>query len=104
MMSDGKRFEYYRNSQMILDDLTGYTYNGNKKVCNLLNQISDKSDSIAEELFDRELEYEKLLDDYHKIQVNYEICRKKVKAYQEVLEKHHIISTDRLDQVLEELL
>ena len=43
-----KRFIYNRTSQMITDDLTGFTYHRNKKVCDLLNQESDRADRNAE--------------------------------------------------------
>lgn len=33
---------------MITDNLTGYTYSGNKKVCDLLNQESDRADKYVE--------------------------------------------------------
>lgn len=33
---------------MITDELTGFTYHGNKKVCDLLNQESDRADRNAE--------------------------------------------------------
>ena len=47
-----KRFKYYSTSQMIVDDLTGYSYYGNDKICKLLNQESDRADKIAEKYFD----------------------------------------------------
>lgn len=47
-----KRFEYNRTSQRITDNLTGKSYEGNKKICDLLNQISAKSDCIAEKYYD----------------------------------------------------
>ena len=49
---NNKRFIYNSTSQRILDDLTGKTYEGNKKICDLLNQISEKSDKIAEKYYD----------------------------------------------------
>ena len=55
-----KRFIYNRTSQMITDDLTGFTYHGNKKVCELLNQESDRADRNAELLY----AYEKLMRKY----------------------------------------
>lgn len=46
-----KRFKYNSTSQMITDSLTGFTYSGNKKVCDLLNQESDRADRNAELLY-----------------------------------------------------
>ena len=46
-----KRFIYNRTSQMITDSVTGYTYNGNKQVCDLLNQESDRANRNAELLY-----------------------------------------------------
>ena len=43
-----KKYTYNRTSQMITDNLTGFTYHGNKKVCDLLNQESDRADRNAE--------------------------------------------------------
>lgn len=47
-----KRFVYNRTSQMITDHLTGYTYHGNMKVCDLLNSVNDKADKNAELYFE----------------------------------------------------
>ena len=44
-----KRFKYCRTSQIIKDDLTGYTYYGNKEICDLLNQINNRADKNAEQ-------------------------------------------------------
>ena len=35
------RFTYYPNSQMIKDTITGHTYEGNRKICRLLNDLND---------------------------------------------------------------
>ena len=67
-----KRFVYYRNSQMIIDELTGKHYSGNKQVCELLNRINERAD-MNEEAF-------------------YEWFR--------VLEKYNIDSPEKLDRVL----
>lgn len=45
-----KRFKYCGTSQIIKDNLTGYTYYGNKKICDLLNQINDRADRNAEKI------------------------------------------------------
>ena len=52
LYKEQKRFIYNRTSQRITDNLTGKTYEGNRKICDLLNQISDKSDRIAEKYYD----------------------------------------------------
>ena len=67
-----KRFEYYRNSQMIIDGMTGKHYHGNKKVCDLLNKESDRADRNVE-MFD---------------------------PWLEVLRKYRIESPQKLDQIL----
>ena len=69
---DSERFTYYSTSQMIVDNLTGYTYNGNNKICKLLNQESDRADKIVES-FDK---------------------------WYKVLHKYNIDSPEKLDQVL----
>ena len=46
-----KRFKYNRTSQMITDNLTGYTYHGNRKITDLLNSLCDKNDELAELLY-----------------------------------------------------
>lgn len=43
-----KRFEYRRTSQSIIDNLSGYIYQGDKKTCDLLNQVNDRADRNAE--------------------------------------------------------
>ena len=67
-----KRFEYYRNSQMIIDSMTGKHYSGNKKVCDLLNKESDRADRNVE-MFD---------------------------PWLKVLRKYRIESPQKLDQIL----
>ena len=69
-----KRFEYRRTSQSIIDNLTGYIYQGDKKTCDLLNQVNDRADRNAE-----------LLDPFMLIMAKYEID-----------------SIDKLDRVLME--
>lgn len=67
-----ERFVYYRNSQMIIDEMTGKHYSGNKQVCELLNRINERADMNAE-----------MFDKWHK-----------------VLEKYNIGSPEKLDKVL----
>ena len=69
-----KRFEYHRNSQSIVDNLTGHIYEGNKETCDLLNRINDRADRNAE-----------LLDPFMLLMAKYEID-----------------SIDKLDRVLME--
>ena len=71
-MMEKKRFNYYPNSQMIIDELTGKHYSGNKQVCELLNRINERAD-MNEEAF-----YE----------------------WFKVLEKYNIGSPEKLDKVL----
>ena len=66
------RFRYNRTSQMITDELTGYTYYGNQELCDLLNQLNDKNDKLVESF-----------DEYYG-----------------VLLKYGIKSPDKLDKVL----
>lgn len=47
-MVDMLRFKYRRTSQSIVDNLTGYIYQGDKKTCDLLNQVNDRADRNAE--------------------------------------------------------
>ena len=47
-MVDMLRFKYRRTSQSIIDNLTGYIYEVDKKTCDLLNQVNDRADRNAE--------------------------------------------------------
>lgn len=67
-----KRFHYYANSQMIIDNLTGEHYVGNSKICRLLNQESDRADRNVE-----------MFDDWFR-----------------VLRKYGVTSPAKLDQIL----
>ena len=57
---------------MIIDELTGKHYSGNKQVCELLNRINERADMNAE-----------AFDDWFR-----------------VLEKYNIRSPEKLDKVL----
>ena len=57
---------------MITDDLTGKTYDGNNKVCKLLNEQSDRADKIAEEYY----------------------------PYKLLMQKYGITSVEKLDKIL----
>lgn len=74
-----KRFKYYSTSQMIVDDLTGFTYQGNQKICTLLNQLNEKSDMNAEAYYDLKMRFDE---------------------YMKVLRKYHIDDPKKLNQVL----
>ena len=67
-----KRFNYYRNSQMIIDEMTGKHYSGNKQVCELLNRINERANMNAE-----------AFDEWFR-----------------VLEKYNIRSPEKLDKIL----
>ena len=46
------RFNYFKDSQYVLDELTGYTYHcTNQELVDLLNQLNNRADSISEELY-----------------------------------------------------
>ena len=57
-----KRFEYHRNSQSIVDKVTGHIYQGNKETCDLLNRVNSRADTNAE-----------LLDPFMSLMKKYEI-------------------------------
>lgn len=44
------RFNFFKDSQYVLDELTGYTYHcTNQELVDLLNQLNNRADSISEE-------------------------------------------------------
>lgn len=88
-----ERFRYFKDSQIIVDDMTGWTYYGNKQVCDLLNKESERADRNAEDYF-------KLEDKYRKVRIDYEVAREKLKVFFDIMEKYHIHSTDKLEKVL----
>ena len=67
-----ERFRYSKTSQIITDDLTGWTYYGNKQVCDLLNQVNNRADMNAE----------------------------KFDEWMVILRKYNIHSLEKLDKVL----
>ena len=69
-----KRFEYRRSSQSIIDNASGYIYHGDKKTCDLLNEVNDRADRNAELL----------------------------EPFMLVMAKYEIDSVDKLDRVLME--
>lgn len=50
-----KRYKYYRNTQMIRDTLTDERFQGNKKTCDELNRLNDKSDQFSGLLYPYEM-------------------------------------------------
>jgi len=55
-----KRYKYYRNSQMIYDDLTGTRFQGNQHTCDELNRLNERANKYAELLYP----YEALMKKY----------------------------------------
>ena len=81
-----KRFKYYRQSQMIIDNLTGCHYQGNKKICDLLNKESDRADMNLE-ICDRIVMEKKILEQY-----NFDVLK--------IMKKYEIENLEKLDQIL----
>lgn len=81
-----KRFKYYRQSQMIVDNLTGFHYQGNKEICDLLNDESDRADMNLE-ICDRIVMEKKILEQY-----NFDVLK--------IMKKYEIENLEKLDQIL----
>ena len=81
-----KRFKYYRQSQMIVDNLTGFHYQGNKEICDLLNDESDRADRNIE-ICDRIIMEKKILEQY-----NFDVLK--------IMKKYEIENLEKLDQIL----
>ena len=81
-----KRFKYYSQSQMIIDNLTGFHYQGNKEICELLNQLNDKADMNLE-ICDKVIMEKKILEQY-----NFDVIK--------ILKKYEIENLEKLDQIL----
>ena len=81
-----KRFKYYRQSQMIVDNLTGFHYQGNKEICELLNLLNDKADMNLE-ICDRIVMEKKILEQY-----NFDVLK--------IMKKYEIENLEKLDQIL----
>lgn len=81
-----KRFKYYRQSQMIIDNLTGFHYQGNKEICDLLNDLNDKADRNLE-ICDKVIMEKKILEQY-----NFDVIK--------ILKKYEIENLEKLDQIL----
>ena len=86
-----KRFKYSEHSQMITDEVTGYTYYGNPEITKLLNQLSNRGDKILESLTTRELLILKWkLDIYRNI----------TQATMRILQDHNIETLKELEEKL----
>ena len=81
-----KRFKYYRQSQMIIDNLTGFHYQGNKEICDLLNDESDRADMNLE-ICDKIIMEKKILEQY-----NFDVLK--------IMKKYEIENLEKLDQIL----
>ena len=81
-----KRFKYYRQSQMIIDNLTGFHYQGNKEICDLLNDESDRADRNIE-ICDKVIMEKKILEQY-----NFDVLK--------IMKKYEIENLEKLDQIL----
>ena len=81
-----KRFKYYRQSQMIIDNLTGFHYQGNKEICDLLNDESDRADRNIE-ICDKIIMEKKILE-----QFNFDVLK--------IMKKYEIENLEKLDQIL----
>lgn len=88
-----KRFRYFKNSQMIKDSLTGYTYVGDEETCELMNRLSERGDKILESFMTEEILKLKWQKDIYK-NFSDEALR--------VLNKYEIKSLEKLDQMLME--
>ena len=85
------RFTYYPNSQMIKDTITGHTYEGNRKICRLLNDLNDGQNEtlmkhiarLHEENFDKDNRLKEVL------KVN-ENQQKLLMEFEELSEKYNI--------------
>lgn len=49
MKNQKNRFEYRENSQGIYDSLTGFIYSDGEDICEVLNQLNNKKDELAED-------------------------------------------------------
>ena len=81
-----KRFKYYRQSQMIIDNMSGFHYYGNDEICELLNQLNDKADMNLE-ICDKVIMEKKILEQY-----NFDVLK--------IMKKYEIENLEKLDQIL----
>ena len=103
-MDNAKRFRLFAQSQYIEDDLTGFNYSSLGEITKLLNNVSEKSDRLAEELYDFQLllmDFDfKDVDELRKALEMKIIVQSNVQEYCDVLRKYGIDSPEKLDQVL----
>ena len=103
-MENNKRFKLFAQSQYIKDDLTGKLYSRLNEITKLLNETSDKSDKLAEELYHFRLLLMdfgfKDADELRKALEMKIIIQSNVQDYCDVLRKYEIDSPEKLDQVL----
>ena len=71
---------------MIIDNLTGCHYQGNKKICDLLNKESDRADMNLE-ICDKVIMEKKILEQY-----NFDVLK--------IMKKYEIENLEKLDQIL----
>ena len=71
---------------MIIDNLTGFHYQGNKEICDLLNDLSDKADRNLE-ICDKVIMEKKILEQY-----NFDVLK--------IMQKYEIENLEKLDQIL----
>ena len=71
---------------MIIDNLTGFHYQGNKEICDLLNDLSDKADRNLE-ICDKVIMEKKILEQY-----NFDVLK--------IMKKYEIENLAKLDQIL----
>ena len=71
---------------MIIDNLTGFHYQGNKEICDLLNDLSDKADRNLE-ICDKVIMEKKILEQY-----NFDVLK--------IMKKYEIENLEKLDQIL----
>ena len=71
---------------MIIDNLTGFHYQGNKEICDLLNDLNDKADMNLE-ICDKVIMEKKILEQY-----NFDVLK--------IMKKYEIENLEKLDQIL----
>ena len=81
-----RRFKYYSQSQMIIDNITGFHYHANKEICELLNQLNDKAEMNLE-ICDKVIMEKKILEQY-----NFDVLK--------IMKKYEIENLEKLDQIL----
>ena len=70
---------------MIVDNLTGFHYHGNKEICDLLNDESDRADRNLE-ICDKVIMEKKILEQY-----NFDVLK--------IMQKYEIENLEKLDQI-----